>query len=201
MVKKENVFFKWPVIALAVLLLWPVGLVLVALKFAGLQKQYAGEKLLPESVVPFKEEKSTAQIKVYRNHLNKHKQKLATALATMVIGLLVGCAGITYFCVQIITNGYEGNVLPSLGVCALFAMVGIMQGMKGYELLEEKKRLAMMAALIDDRAVVTEAELQERSGLSREEVRTSLQTMFDRCYFADGVRADEEAGTFICYRK
>lgn len=198
MAKKEKTLLTWPKIALALVLVWPVGLAMVIMKFKELNGQFAGKELLPEGAVPFKDEKTTAQIKIYRGHIKSQKQKRSTALATMVIGMLVACAGITYFYVQGFTRGFDSSILPSIGACALFAMAGIMQGIKGYDMLKESKRLALLAALIDDRRVVTEVELQEGSGLSREEVRGCLQVMFDRCYFADGVHADEEAGTFIC---
>lgn len=200
MAKKKDILANWGVIAVAILLVWPVGVALVVRKFLGLEKKYAGKPMLPEGVVPFKDKKTTAQIKIYRTNLKGQKSKRNTNLATMVIGLLVACGGITYFYISVFSGGYQESLLTSLGACALFGMAGIMQGTKGFAMLEEKKQLAMMAELIDDRQVVTEAELQEKSGLSREEVRSCLQTMFDRCYFADGVHADEENGTFICHK-
>ncbi len=119
----------------------------------------------------------------------------------MVIGLLIGSAGITATLLQVLQEGYRQEMLPYLGCFALFTLAGIMQGTTAFHMLKERKELAMMAALIDDERVVAEADLMEGSGLSREEVRALLQTMFDRCYFADGVHADEAAGTFVCYGK
>lgn len=202
MAKKDTaVYLNWGVIALAILLVWPVGVVLIALKFTGLLRQYRGVKLLPEGVVPFKDEKTTPQIKIYRSHMDKQKRKLNGALVTMVIGLLVGCVGITLTWINIGTGGIGivQEKLSTTGLCILFALAGIMQGMSAYNLLAEKKKLARMAAIIGDRRIVTEAELSSSSGLPIEEVRTCLQTMFDRCYFANGVHANEEDGTFICH--
>lgn len=199
MAKKENALLKWPVIALAMVLVWPVGVALVALKFLTLRREFAGKAMLPEAVVPFKDEKTTAQIKIYRNHLNSQKRKRNTALATMVIGLLVGSVGMTMTWMDVFSSGF--STMQAKPGYVLFTLVGIMQGMSAYQLLREKRQLAQLAAIIDERRVVTEAELAQDSGMSTAEVRTCLQTMFDRCYFADGVHADEAAGTFVCYGK
>lgn len=110
--KLEKVYFllRWPVIVVAFLFVWPLGVILLITKIIGAVRKNRQEKVLQDNKIPFAKSKSKEDKQAYAAHCSQQKKRLITSFLMTALFLLLGCWGMTRDYLQLFWgSGFTGK--------------------------------------------------------------------------------------------
>lgn len=199
--KPEKVYFllRWPVIVVAFLFVWPLGVILLITKIIGAVRKNRQEKVLQDNKIPFAKSKSKEDKQAYAAHCSRQKKRLITSFLMTALFLLLGCWGMTRDYLQLFWgSGFTGKLAADFLSHGIFLLVGIFLAAKAYDLLVQQRRLARLLTLIGNAGVVHLDQLLERSGETEYQLLLDLQAMLDRAYLGHGAFYDAQRRTLYC---
>ena len=184
--KQEESYFymRWPVIVAALLLIWPMGMILLITKIIGIVKRNREEKILIDPTVPFAKFKTTAE-------------KQTSVMAALF--LFLGCASITGDYLQFFSLGFSTALLTDFVSHAAFLLIGVYMIFGTYSNLQQQSRITRVRHLIGDQPQVALQQLALETEIDEETLRGDLSTMLDRSFFGHGAFYDEVQRVLFCY--
>jgi len=199
--KQEESYFymRWPVIVAALLLIWPMGMILLITKIIGIVKKSREEKILVDPTVPFAKFKTPAEKQRYGEAQRRQKKRIFTTSIMAALFLSLGCASITGDYLQLFSLGFSTALLTDFISHAAFLLVGVYMVFGTYSNLQQQSRITRIRHLIGNQPQVALQQLALESGINEETLRSDLSTMLDRSFFGHGAFYDEVQRVLFCY--
>jgi len=200
--KQEESYFymRWPVIVAALLLIWPMGMILLITKIIGIVKKSREEKILVDPAVPFAKFKTTAEKQRYGEAQRRQKKRIFTTSIMAVLFLALGCVGTTGDYMRLFSgSGFTMELLSDFISHAAFLLIGVYMVFGTYSNLQQQSRITRIRHLIGNQPQVALQQLALESGINEETLRSDLSTMLDRSFFGHGAFYDEVQRVLFCY--
>lgn len=196
----ENSFLlRWPVILAALLLLWPLGIILLITKFIGVHRKKRDEKIRTSSSVPYAKWKTAEEKQAYGAAKRRANKRLLTSLLVTGIFLVIGCVGITLDYLDLFRgSGLHGDFIKDFLVHSAFLGVGVFLCSTAYSIFLQQRRILQLSAIIGSAEQVTVASLAAATGYAEQVICGDLNAMLEQQYFGHNACFDEAAGLLIC---
>ena len=193
--EKEPFYMRWPAIVIALLLIWPIGLILLITKIIGVARRTRAEKTQYDPEIPFTKQDRT----LFASQRSRQKKRLVTVCVMTALFLVVGCLGLTRDYIRVfrgepITGKFVVGVLSDV----LFLLVGLYIAASGYRLLLQQRRVNQLVRVIGGNRTVSIAWLQDRTGCDRATLLTDADMMLNNAYFGHGAYYDAETEQILC---
>ncbi len=196
--EKPYFLLRWSVILIALLLIWPIGVILLITKLIGVVRQNREIKILTTDEIPFAPWKTALDRQVYAQCMGKTKKLLVTSVLTTVIFLILGCSGITGDWLTLFANGFSTPLLLDFLSHSVFFLFGLGFVQSSYSILQERHRTRLLSIAIGERTQVTVQELTDATALPPSQIDKDLQKMLEQCWFGHGAYYDTAAQTLYC---
>ena len=196
----ENSFLlRWPVILIALLFIWPLGVILLITKFIGIHRKNREEKVQVDPSVPYAKWKTAAEKQAYGEAKRRQTKRLITSLLVTVIFVVLGCASVTLDYLDLFWGGgFSGEFVKNFIGHGAFLVMGVFLSSTTYGIFLQQRRINRLRAVIGSAEQVTVASLAVSTGYTEEELRGDLNAMLEQKYFGHGARFDEASGTLTC---
>ena len=196
----ENSFLlRWPVILIALLFLWPLGIILLITKFIGIHRKNREEKVQVDPAVPYAKWKTAAEKTAYGDAKRRQTKRLITSLLVTAIFVVLGCASVTLDYLDLFWGGgFSGEFVKNFVGHGAFLVMGVFLSSTTYGIYLQQRRIRRLRTVIGSAEQVTVASLAVSTGYAEEEICGDLKAMLDQKYFGHGARFDEASGLLIC---
>lgn len=193
---------RWPVILLALLLVWPLGLTLLILKL--LKAVHGGRVDEPRkkgAKVPYVSSKSREKTASYLEKC-KHQKKLNLSCAIMTVLLLgLGCYGLTrgysyLFAMRHLTWALVQNFLWQ----CVFLLSGAFLAYRIYLMFQRQYVAWRILTTLNGRTAVQLQQLAQSLRCETADLYGTLLWMISMDYFGDGAELDTEKKILYCAR-
>ncbi len=198
--EKEPFYMRWPAIVIALLVIWPVGLILLITKIIGVVRRTKAEKTQYDPDIPFAKYKTKDDRKLYAARRSRQKKRLITVCLMTALFLAVGCLGLTRDYIRLFRGGeLTGKTAADFLSHVLFILVGLYIAASGYRLLAQQRRVNQLVRVMGGNRVYSVSRLQEQTGWDRAVILGDLDMMLSQAYFGRGAYYDDETGQiFTC---
>ena len=197
--EKEPFYMRWPAIVIALLLIWPIGLILLITKIIGVVRKTRAEKTQYDPEIPYTKFKTKEDRTLFAARRSRQKKRLVTVCLMTALFLAVGCVGLT----RDYLHMFRGDAITSKSVVGflsniLFLLVGIYIAASGYRLLVQQRRVNQLVRVLGGNRVYSLAKLQEQTGYDRATLLTDADMMLNNAYFGHGAYYDPETEQIMC---
>ncbi len=194
------IYQRWSVIIIAVLLIWPLGIILLFMKITGVGKQqYHLDKNSRNIKIPYARYKSEEKIRSY-NEKHKHQVKADISTAIVAVLLLVlGCYGLTKDYIYLfVYKTVSVSLIQDILFQALFVLAGTYLAYRLYFMLLEQRMASLLLVKLGGKKSASMSELADGLKFNPEDVKEVVTWMLKMDYFGDNARLDSEEGTLYC---
>ncbi len=196
--EKPYFLLRWGVILIALLLAWPIGVILLITKLVGVVRQNREIKILTTDEIPFAQWKTASDRQVYAQCIGKTKKLLVTSVLATALFLILGCSGITGDWLTLFANGFSTPLLLDFLSHSVFFLFGLGFVQSSYSILQERHRIRLLSIAIGDRAQITVQELADTTALPHSQIDKDLQKMLEQCWFGHDACYDTASQTLYC---
>lgn len=194
---------RWPVILLALLLVWPLGLTLLLLKLLKAARGGRVDETRKKSAkVPYASCKSREKSASYlEKHKHQKKMNLSSAIMTALL-LGLGCYGLTrvylyLFAVRRLTWDLVQNFLWQ----CVFLLAGAFLAYRIYVMFQRQYAAGRILTKLNGRAAVPLEQLAQSLSCEPTDLYDTILWMISMDYFGDGAELDTEKKMLYCTRR
>lgn len=195
--EKESFLLRWPVILAALLLAWPIGIILLITRFIGTVKKTRELKVAAGDGIPFAAHKTAGEKRGYDQCRRTDRKTLLTVAFMTCLFIVLGAIGITGDYRTLFASGFSAVLLRDFAVHALYLLLGLYLSVRAYTLLTDFARQNALCAAVGEERTVSLADLSARTGLSDEQLRDDLDQLIGTFTFGHG--AYFTADTLYCW--
>ena len=195
--EKDPFLLRWPVILAALLLAWPIGIILLITRFIGTVKKTRELKVAAGDGIPFAAHKTAGEKRGYDECRRAGRKTLLTVAFMTCLFIVLGAIGITGDYRALFASGFSGVLLRDFAVHALYLLLGLYLSTRAHALLSDSTRKKALCAAVGEERTVSLADLSVRTGLSDEQLRDDLDQLIGTFAFGHGAHLDGD--TLYCW--
>lgn len=195
--EKEVFLLRWPVILVALLLAWPIGIILLITRFIGTVKKTNALKVAAGDGIPFARYKTMADKQGY-DDARRHDRKMLITVSVMTsLFIVLGAIGVTGDYRTLFASGFSSALLRSFAAHALYLLLGLYLASRAYDLLSRRARQKAICAAIGEKKSLSLSALAHETGLPPTQLRAELEQLTANFAFGHGAHLDGD--TLYCW--
>ena len=199
--EKTPFLLRWGVIGAALVLVWPIGVVLLITKLIGIARETRALQIAAGTGIPFAAHKTTGEKQKYARIAAQMKKMRTTSLVITLLFLVLGGYGITQDWLKLFADGFTMPLLRDFAIHAAFLLLGLYMGKRCYTLQQEHIRVRKLSAAIGERPEVSVQELATAVALPPALVIELLLGMLGQYHFGSGAYLNKSGETLYCRRE
>ncbi|MBR5218086.1 MAG: hypothetical protein IKV68_06990, partial [Oscillospiraceae bacterium] len=135
--EKTPFLLRWGVIGAALVLAWPIGVILLITKLIGIARENRAMQVAAGTGIPFAGYKTVDEKQKYARFAAQMKKTRTTSLLITLVFLALGGYGITQDWLTLFADGFTVLLLRNFAAHAAFLLLGLYMGKRSYALLQE----------------------------------------------------------------
>lgn len=196
----DSFLLKWPVIVIAIIFAWPIGMVLLITKIIGVARRNRSNKILTDTNVPYSKYKTNKDKLGYKEEKSRRKKRVIATIIMSILFLGLGCIGITRDYIQIFAGDAElSKLVPDFLSHVLFMLVGIYMASSIYGLFGQLDRIGRIINALGDIKSISVEDLAKKTEINDEQLVKDIEYMAERYYFGHDSSFDRDSKTLNCF--